>query len=187
MTTIAVPKRKRLRRKAYLWKEGRVALRPLRAGDLDLRYLSWLNDRRVNRYMRKPHYTFREMVDYYAGLRRQPKKNVFLVICDRLRGTSIGTATLRDVHKRTAVFGIMIGDRRFWGKGLGQLATRAVCAYAFRRLGVRKIALGVRLENRRARRVFAKVGFQKTRLLKRRGTGRGVVQMELKQEALCTS
>lgn len=187
MTTAALRKRKGARREVYVWKEERIALRPMQARDLNLRYLSWLNDPVVNRYMMKHRYTFAEMVGYYETLRRDPKKNVFLALCHRITGRPIGTATLRDVHKSTAVFGIMIGDRRAWGKGLGERATRAVSGYAFKQFRLKKIKLGVKAENVRAIHVFQKVGFRKVSLTRGSATVGRVYQMELERKDLSTS
>lgn len=169
--------------RAYVWKSGPIALRPVRVSDLNLRYLAWLNDRRVNRYMLKRHYDFNAMVEYYEAITQDRKKNVFLAICDRVTGTPIGTATLRDVHKGLAIFGLMIGDRQYWGRGFGQAATRAVCGYAFKRLALKKVVLGVRAANLRAVHVFEKVGFQKIGILRRNTREGRVNRMELLKAA----
>ena len=53
----------------------------------------------------------------------------------------------------------MIGDRKYWGKGLATDALRAVCDYAFTILGTRKLTAGVVAENAPIIKAFRRVGF----------------------------
>jgi RimJ/RimL family protein N-acetyltransferase len=80
----------------------------------------------------------------------------------------IGAVGLHSVHAivRSAWLGVMIGDTRLQGKGLGTDAVRAVCRHAFDDLGLHKVELDVLADNARAIRCYEKVGF-KSEVLKR--------------------
>jgi RimJ/RimL family protein N-acetyltransferase len=59
----------------------------------------------------------------------------------------------------TAEFGILIGDRRIWGQGLGTFYTRFMIEHGFDRLGLRRIFLEVLETNPRAKAVYERLGF----------------------------
>ncbi len=54
----------------------------------------------------------------------------------------------------------MIGDKIFWGKGYAYEAWGLILAYAFRRLGLRRITAGVAEGNEASITVLQKLGFQ---------------------------
>lgn len=69
-------------------------------------------------------------------------------------------ALYRIDHKvGSAEFGILLGDRTAWGKGVGTAVTRFVVEYGFDVLGLRRIFLEVLETNARASHVYGKLGF----------------------------
>ena len=73
----------------------------------------------------------------------------------------IGTAGLYTINwiARTADFRIFIGDKGRWGQGIGTKVTRLVLDYAFNKLNLQMVGLGVNTENKAAVRVYEKAGF----------------------------
>lgn len=141
---------------------SRVYLRPLEREDLNARYLSWLNDPEVTRYMETGTFptTARDLEKFYdevTGNRNQ----VILAVADKKSGQHIGNVKLGPIHwiHRCATFGIMIGDKKFWGKGVGLEATRLTVEYGFGRLNLRRIDLGVFADHEAAVRCYEKAGF----------------------------
>ncbi len=76
-------------------------------------------------------------------------------------GKHIGTVKLEpiDVDKGTAMFGLLIGDRDYWGKGIATEVTNLIVDFAFNTLGLREVTLGVLADNKAAIRVYEKCGF----------------------------
>jgi RimJ/RimL family protein N-acetyltransferase len=139
-----------------------VYLRPLERADLTDRYLGWLNDPEVNRFLDAGifPYTFDELESFYqhvVGARDQ----VLCAVVDQASDQHIGNVKLGPivwVHRR-ATFSILIGDKSFWGKGYGTEATRLMVQYGFARLNLHRIELGVLDNNPAAIRAYQKVGF----------------------------
>ncbi len=77
-------------------------------------------------------------------------------------GKPIGFAELDGIAwKRTdAWIGIGIGDRNYWGKGYGADALRILMRYAFTELDLHRLSLSVFEYNRRAIRLYEKLGFR---------------------------
>ena len=67
---------------------------------------------------------------------------------------------------RRASLGILIGERKEWGKGHAQRAIRLASRYIFDVLGLNKIAAGYVSTNAGMARAFEKNGFVKEGILK---------------------
>lgn len=140
-----------------------VALRPLRAEDLD-RVHAWYQDEGL----------FFDLVGAFAPRPRQeaiawmtrhwldPASPDFrLAICRGADGLHIGNIYLTgiDRHSRAADFHILIGSPAHRGQSYGTAATRAAIEHAFARIGLRRLRLEVLARNAAARRVYEKCGF----------------------------
>jgi RimJ/RimL family protein N-acetyltransferase len=131
--------------------------------DLGERYLAWLNDPEVTRYMETGLFpsTAEDLERYFQsviGLREQ----VALAVVHKKSGLHIGNVKLGPIHwiHRAATLGILIGDKKFWGQGAGEEATRLTVEYGFYKLNLRRIGLGVFAEHESAVRCYEKVGFK---------------------------
>jgi [ribosomal protein S5]-alanine N-acetyltransferase len=140
-----------------------VILRPLERADLNERYLSWLNDPEVTRYTETGTFpsTAEDLESYYRGVTGS-KNDVILAVVDKKSGRHVGNVKLGPIHwvHRRATFGILIGEKDFWGKGIGLEATRLMVEYGFQRLNLRRIDLGVFAEHDAAVRCYEKAGFK---------------------------
>jgi RimJ/RimL family protein N-acetyltransferase len=144
-------------------KGAQVYLRPLQLEDLTAHYLNWLNDPEVTRYMETGTFptTERDLAKFYEDITGS-RSQVILAVADRKSGQHIGNVKLGPIHwvHRCATFGILIGDKKFWGKGVGLEATRLTVQYGFDRLNLRRIDLGVFADHTAAVRCYEKAGFK---------------------------
>lgn len=138
-----------------------VQLRPLCESDATQQYASWLNDTTVNQYLETRSVTVKELQEYIRTKRAAPDV-LFLGIfcCDT--GKHIGNVKLEpiDSKKKTAMMGLLIGDKEYWGKGVGTEVTNLITDIAFNKLGLKEVTLGVIPENKPAIRVYEKCGFK---------------------------
>ncbi|MFX0091912.1 MAG: GNAT family N-acetyltransferase [Candidatus Hodarchaeota archaeon] len=76
--------------------------------------------------------------------------------------TLIGRCLLFNIDQvnRTAMLGILIGEKTYWGKGYGQDGTILLLDYAFNLLNLKCIMLGTFSYNKRAINCYKKVGFK---------------------------
>lgn len=141
-------------------------LRALRREDLDGPWADWLNDPEVTKYMIHGAFpTTREAnASFYDEMSRSTT-DLVLAIMGRLGHPhdkhigNVGLHRIDPIH-RTAEFGILLGDRGWWGQGIGTEATRLLCRHGFDRLNLAKIWLGVLEAHEAARRCYEKVGFR---------------------------
>ena len=141
----------------------RIRLRPLERADVNAGYAAWLNDAGVTRFLEVGTFptSLVELEQFYASSAAR-RDQVLLAIVDRATDTHVGNIKLGPidwVHRR-GTLGILIGERSAWGRGIGTEATRLLVEYAFDRLDLRRIDLGVYADHAAAIRVYERVGFR---------------------------
>jgi len=140
-----------------------IFLRNLVQRDINEEYLGWLNNPRVTRYLESGifPYTMLELEQFFQQLSHS-RDQILLAIVEKENDTHIGNVKLGPINwiHRKATFGILIGNERYWGKGMGSEATRLMVDYGFYRLNLRRVELGVYAEHEQAVRSYQNVGFQ---------------------------
>lgn len=83
-------------------------------------------------------------------------------------GRLVGLTTLTRIDRRsgTAYFGVVIGEKDCWGRGVGGETLRLMLQRA-EALGLRKVLLEVAADNPRAIELYRRVGFQTEGVLRR--------------------
>ncbi|WP_276482098.1 GNAT family N-acetyltransferase [Paraflavitalea pollutisoli] len=94
-------------------------------------------------------------------LQNRDKAKRFAIV-DNMRNRVIGTTQLTGIHaiNQSAEFSIAIGDKDYWNKGVGYMATRMVLDHGFNDLNLHRIWLTVLVRNVRAVRLYDKIGFR---------------------------
>ncbi len=121
----------------------RVTLRYFTAADLSPAYVGWLNDPEVVRFsnQRFRHHDASSCAAYLAGF--DGSDNLFLAIDVVEESRVIGTMTAyRNRHHGTVDVGIMLGDRRVWGRGYGIEAWVLLSDWLLGDGGMRKLTCG---------------------------------------------
>lgn len=139
----------------------RLLLRDITEDDVTAKYVRWMNDPRVNRYLES-----RFVTHTAESIRRSvvelSQNSVFAAVIDRATGDHIGNIKLGPVdhHHRTADIGIVIGEERCWGKGFATESIIAMTDHAFEVLGLAKVTASVYAINLASIRAFQKAGFE---------------------------
>jgi RimJ/RimL family protein N-acetyltransferase len=139
----------------------------LKRGDEALRkaYLGWLNDMEVVRPIASPALMTpnkgADFVDESFARFTQPACSGFFVYYAPDRAY-IGTTKLDSIstHTRSAWDGIMIGDKRYFGRGLSSRVYRVLLAYGFGPLGLHRVSGGCNEKNLPMVRTFKRLGYQ---------------------------
>lgn len=148
---------------------NKLYLRPLKKEDINKRYLFWLNDADVTRYMQM-RFSPPNMIDlkkYYESVKCRNEARMFAIV-KKDGDEHIGNIKLDhiDPYHKFADLGIIIGEKKYWGKGYGQEACKLLLKYAFGILKLNKIILGVYSINIPAIKAYEKVGFKNEGRLK---------------------
>jgi RimJ/RimL family protein N-acetyltransferase len=141
----------------------RLRLRPLKALDCNARYLGWLQDPVVNRFLetRFAAQSIASITAFVEAVNRRGDEFLFGMFLGA-DGRHIGNIKVGPVnpHHRLADVSLFIGERDCWGRGYAAEAIAAVSRHAFGALGVRKLCAGMYAPNVASARAFLRVGYR---------------------------
>lgn len=125
-------------------------------------YKRWMRDYEVQRFLARipTPITDEEEEAWFEGAAKGTDDYLFAIhtLDD---DTLIGNCGLHkvDLKNRRAEFGIVIGEKDYWGKEYGTDAARVILRFAFDELNLHRVGLDVYDFNPRAIRSYEKVGF----------------------------
>ena len=141
----------------------RVRLRAVEREDLP-RFVAWLNDPEVrcNLLLYQP-LSLAQEEEWFKGILERDVDEQPLVIEIKNSKTwlPVGDIGLFDLnlHDRSAEVGILVGEKKFWGKGYGTEAMHLMLKHGFEDLNLNRIYLRVYETNPRGIRSYEKAGF----------------------------
>ena len=147
----------------------KIMLRSVTKKDVMGNWWKWLNDPLVTQYMTRGDEinTKKKQLDFFKKVSGSGKYCV-LAICDSDTQLHIGTVGLHSIDwtRGTGQFGIIIGEMKFWGKGIGTEAWFLMTNYGFTHLNLQAITTKIFVKNLASLKIAKKVGFIERNLLK---------------------
>lgn len=140
-----------------------VSLRVLEERDVDGPYATWLNDPEVCRFNSHARFPVgkEELKKYVREAKQTSSMQVFAIVTKRGE-THIGNISLQNINyiDRSAELAIIIGDKRYWGKGIGLEAWKLIMNYGFRILNLHRLYCGCADKNLGMRKIAEKSGMK---------------------------
>jgi len=141
----------------------RIYLRPLLKSDINKKYLSWINNSQAAKFIDANRFplTQKDLMDFYKQVEKN-RRDVMFAIVIKNKNTHIGNIKLGSIDyiHRYGDIGILIGDKKFWGRGYGGEAITLLLDYAFNRLNLNKVILGLFANHKAAIKCYTKAGFK---------------------------
>jgi RimJ/RimL family protein N-acetyltransferase len=142
----------------------KVRLRAVEREDIP-RFVRWLNDREVTQFLliNSPLSKAMEEKWFEKQAETPPSEGQVFAIETLVNDqwVHIGNCGLHNIEpvNHCAEFGIFIGEKEYWGQGLGTEATRLVLKHGFEDLNLHSIYLNVYSTNPRAKKAYEAAGF----------------------------
>ncbi len=147
----------------------RFFLEKLTSKHLSQNYVSWMNDTHVFQYLESGgDYTLDKLKSYLLEV--EEENLFFWAIKEKNTWKHIGNIKIDPINYKHGwgEYGILLGDKTYWGKGVGFEVSKCVINFCFNsELRLRKINLGVRFENKSAIELYRKLGFNVEGILKK--------------------
>jgi [ribosomal protein S5]-alanine N-acetyltransferase len=140
---------------------ARLYLRELQPSDAAGRYLAWMNDPEVTRFLETRFSTHSEAgIRQYIESVRQDPAYLFLAIVLRDGDRHIGNIKMGPISRvhGYADVGLLIGEKDCWGRGYAAEAIALLTAHAFE-TGIRKLTAGCYADNVGSLKAFQKAGW----------------------------
>ena len=138
----------------------RLVLKPLSKSFLSMEYVNWMNDPKVIRFIESGgNYNIKKLETFLNETEKNPK--YFWAIVIKKGGTHIGNIKIDPINFKHlhGEYGILIGNKKFWGFGYAKEASNLVIKHCFDDLNLKKIILGVNAENKVALKLYKTLGF----------------------------
>lgn len=115
----------------------------------------WLKDSEVKELTMTPDFTKREQADFFSSL---PSRNDYFIKGIEYKGKPIGACGLKSITNTTAEYWGYIGEKDYWGKGIGSLIIDFIVNQSLH-LELKSIYLNVNSNNLRAIKSYERYGF----------------------------
>ena len=143
--------------------KNQIKLRQLKQDDIDF-YHKWHLDMDNRRQLISHPFpiTIRNEEKWFENiLKNSSNTKIVLTIVDIVNDSPIGLFQLNQINtvSGNAMLGILIGEKKLRGLGLGKKTLELGLDYAFNKLNLRKISLNVLEENDNAKKLYVNTGF----------------------------
>lgn len=145
-----------------------IFIRSIQLEDVTTKYVSWLNDSKVNQYLEtRFHKQDIDSVKNYISLQlNNPLEQLFTIRTSENKHIgNIKIGSINTIHN-VAQVSLFIGDKKFWGKGYASQAIRLVSQYSFQKLRLRKLTASAYTSNIGSIKAFLKAGYENECILK---------------------
>ena len=128
----------------------RVYLRSLSEKDVNQAYISWLNDPDVCRFNSHHVYPYtRAKALEYVRAAQLSRSDLVLAVVTRRGHRHIGNISLQAISQisRNAEYAVLMGDKRYWGKGYAKEASLLMLLHGFNEMNLHRIYCGTSSHN----------------------------------------
>lgn len=139
-----------------------IFLKLLTPKDVSGKYVGWMNNREVTKFIEnKDKNNTLEKLKKYVSKMHESLDNYLFGIYLIATNEYIGNIKVGNIHPQhlRADVGLMIGEKKYWGKGYGNQAIAAVANFAFTELKLNKLFAMMVKTNPGSFHAFLKAGF----------------------------
>ena len=141
-----------------------ISLRALTLEDCTDKYVGWLNDSHVNKFLetRWEEQNLETVRNFVNSITKSDHSYIFAII-ENHTNTHIGNIKIGPIHPKykNADISYLIGERTAWGKGYASEAIKLIVAFGFDVISLHRIQAGIISGNDSSAKVLVRNGFIK--------------------------
>lgn len=140
----------------------RLLFRILNKEDVSERYLGWLSDPEVNRYLETRFITqTRDACEKFVSDMEKDPASYLFGIFEKATLEHIGNIKLGFIktYHKSAQVSLFVGEKTYWGKGYATESIRCITQWGFEALNLERIEAGCYDTNIGSLRAFLKAGY----------------------------
>ena len=146
-----------------------IYLRSLSLKDVTKDYLKWLQDKDVNFFLETRHeiQNLSKIKNYVTSCNNSNTSYLFGIFTDLdVHIGNIKLGPIKEIHSIASI-SIFLGNKNYWGKGIGPEAIKILANFSFKELNLNKLIAGMYANNLHSLKAFEIVGFRKEGLRKK--------------------
>lgn len=136
--------------------------RPLTVKDVTDKYISWLNNNEINKYLEARHikHTSQNVIDFVNSRNKSRNEFLYGIFCKK-NNKHIGNVKISNVNYiyKTGEISLFIGDKDYWGRRLGIEIIKTLTNHSFNYIGLLKIEAGCYESNKASLNSFLACGY----------------------------
>lgn len=138
----------------------KLNIKILRENDVNQSYVDWYSDKDVTRYSNNQYlsFTLDGQRSYVINCFNNSDIDLYGIFDDKLHIGNISISGLNSHHKRAEI-AYVVGNKEYWGKGVGHFAVSSIIKIAKNSYKLNKIFAGLVEENFGSRKILEKNGF----------------------------
>ncbi|GAA6170848.1 hypothetical protein NBRC116592_05180 [Colwellia sp. KU-HH00111] len=140
-----------------------IYLRNVCLTDVNDSYYQWLNDPQVNQFLETRFVVqSKEKIAEFVTSKDGDPNEILLAICDKEQDLHIGNIKLGAInwYHRRAEISLLVGNKKYWGKGIATQAIQLISEFAFQTLNLNKLMAGAYQNNIGSIKAFQKCGYK---------------------------
>lgn len=147
---------------SLMLKNTQIYCKKLNISDGNIEYVSWLSDSSINKYLenRFSKHTVETVQNFIKSCNNNPNIHLFGVF-DNTTQEHIGNIKLGpiDANHSVADIGLLIGNSKYWGRGIATEAITLIVSFAFDSLNLHKVTASMYEKNLGSYKAFINAGF----------------------------
>tara|TARA_B100000965_G_C19574344_1_gene750617 strand:- start:125 stop:646 length:522 start_codon:yes stop_codon:yes gene_type:complete len=149
-------------------KSKRICLRPFKSLDPSNEYLNWMNDKNISKFIIKSNKNKKKDIRVFLASMKSHKDFFFKIIYNKnskhIGNLRIGPLNFNNLSSK---FGIMIGNKKYHGVGIGKEATKLAESFIFNFLNFKKMEFECIIDNIAAMQVYRSLDFIEKKIKKK--------------------
>ena len=144
-----------------------ILMKPLKLKDINSKYVSWFADSEVTEYLEAKNISISQSKQYLINGILERTYYIY-AIWDNTKNIHIGNIKVGPIRRSDGVSDLVtvIGDKKYWGKGIASKAINNIKEKIFIESGIRKFVASIDSFNLGSINAYKKAGFKKEANLK---------------------
>lgn len=148
--------------------DNKISLKKITPRNITLDYIKWMNDPDVVQYTEQKYkkHTKKNISLFLEKTNKDNLSKIFGIFFEKILIGTIKVGKINDIHK-TAEISYIIGNKKFWNKGIATRVIKIICEYIFKKLKFKKVIAGTYSVAKNSQKVLLKNNFKLEGVLKK--------------------
>ena len=148
--------------------KSKIILKKISPKNISLNYIKWMNDPEVVQFTEQKNkkHTRKNIGLFLKKTNEDIFSEIYGIFYEKILIGTVKIGKINNIHK-TAEISYIIGNKKFWNKGIATFVVKKICDYIFGKLKLKKIIAGTYSVAISSQKILIKNGFKLEGILKK--------------------